>query len=366
MKTIAKILCLLFFASSYIANAQEKKNIKIALLLDTSNSMDGLIEQAKSQLWTVVNELAIAKKDGVAPNLHLALYEYGNDNLSAEEGHIRQVCPFTQDLDLVSEKLFSLTTNGGNEYCGQVIQKSLKQLKWGGDSEDLKIIFIAGNEPFTQGKIPYLTACNYAKEKQVVVNTIFCGGYSEGITSMWKQGAELTGGTYMNINHNKKTVYVVTPYDVEIQQLNLDLNKTYVPYGKKGNAMKQNQQIQDDNSQKYGTSNKVNRAISKGSHVYKNTQWDLIDASEENEKTVEQLSTKELPQEMQKMNVEERKVYVQKKRTERNEVQKRIQKLAVKRKQYINEQGKAKENTLDNVMLETVKKQAKTKNFNFK
>ncbi len=37
--------------------------IKIALLLDTSGSMSGLIEQAKSQLWTIVNELAFAKKD---------------------------------------------------------------------------------------------------------------------------------------------------------------------------------------------------------------------------------------------------------------------------------------------------------------
>ena len=31
-------------------------SIQIALLLDTSNSMDGLIDQAKSQLWSVVNE----------------------------------------------------------------------------------------------------------------------------------------------------------------------------------------------------------------------------------------------------------------------------------------------------------------------
>src|SRR6185295_3102994 len=37
------------------------QNIMLALLLDTSNSMDGLIEQAKSQLWKIVNELAAAK-----------------------------------------------------------------------------------------------------------------------------------------------------------------------------------------------------------------------------------------------------------------------------------------------------------------
>ena len=35
--------------------------VKIALLLDTSNSMDGLIDQAKSQLWDIVNKFAYVK-----------------------------------------------------------------------------------------------------------------------------------------------------------------------------------------------------------------------------------------------------------------------------------------------------------------
>ena len=38
-----------------------KPFIKVALLLDTSNSMDGLIDQAKAQLWDIVNELSYAK-----------------------------------------------------------------------------------------------------------------------------------------------------------------------------------------------------------------------------------------------------------------------------------------------------------------
>ena len=40
----------------------KKAKIQVALLLDTSNSMDGLIDQAKSQLWKMVNELATTKK----------------------------------------------------------------------------------------------------------------------------------------------------------------------------------------------------------------------------------------------------------------------------------------------------------------
>src|SRR5205823_3642790 len=34
--------------------------VQLAILLDTSNSMDGLIAQAKTQLWNIVNEFATA------------------------------------------------------------------------------------------------------------------------------------------------------------------------------------------------------------------------------------------------------------------------------------------------------------------
>jgi hypothetical protein len=93
--------------------------IQLAILLDTSNSMDGLIDQAKSQLWKIVN----------------------------------QVLPLTDDLDKVSQQLFALKTNGGEEYCGAVIKSAIDQLDWSKDSADLKVIYIAGNEPFSQGPI---------------------------------------------------------------------------------------------------------------------------------------------------------------------------------------------------------------------
>ena len=107
-----------------------QRSIKLALILDTSNSMDGLIDQAKAQLWNIVNELAIAKCDGVKPNLEIALYQYGNDNLPAREGYIKLVAPLTTDLDEISASLFALRTRGGSEFCGQAIQTSLNQLDW--------------------------------------------------------------------------------------------------------------------------------------------------------------------------------------------------------------------------------------------
>ena len=90
----------------------DRSAVDVAILLDTSNSMDGLIGQAKSQLWKIVQQFALAKKAGKTPLLRIALFEYGNSGLPASEGYIRQVVPLTDDLDAVSEGLFSLQTNG--------------------------------------------------------------------------------------------------------------------------------------------------------------------------------------------------------------------------------------------------------------
>ena len=341
----------------------EPQSIMLALLLDTSNSMDGLIEQAKSQLWKIVNELAMAKcETGAKPRIMISLYEYGNDRLPSGEGYIRQVSPLTDDLDLISEKLFSLTTNGGNEFCGHVIRTSLRQLEWPASKADLKMIFIAGNEPFTQGEVPYTLACALAREKDVIVNTIFCGDFNEGIRTDWKAGAELTGGNYMSIEQNSKTVYIPTPYDQRIDALNDDLNKTYIYYGRQGASKKELQSAQDRNAEGYGQSNKVERAISKSTHAYKNSSWDLVDAARENEKVVAETKEEELPVEMKGMSEDQRKSYVKQKAAQRESIQKEIQTLSIKRQEYIVANTPQSDNKqLDAAMIRAIKAQASTK-----
>ncbi|CAN5215268.1 hypothetical protein BH09BAC3_BH09BAC3_26100 [soil metagenome] len=347
----------------------KEQTIMLALLLDTSNSMDGLIDQAKSQLWKIVNELAAAKcGDGSRPNIKIALYEYGNDRLSSSEGYIRQVSPLTTDLDVISEKLFSLTTNGGEEYCGHVIRTSLNQLAWSSSNADLKMIFIAGNEPFTQGGVSFRLACSLAKEKDVVVNTIYCGEFSEGMRTEWKTGADITGGTYMSIEQDRKTVYIATPYDEKIEAMNGRLNDTYVYYGASGSYKKEQQGKQDDNAGSYSMSNKVERAISKSSHAYTNSTWDLVDASKDNEKAILDADEKDLPKEMKGMTGEQRKSYVSQKSKERKSIQAEIQSLNQKRQQYLNDNtpNDVKDTMLDAVMINAIKARAKTKNMSWK
>ena len=170
-KIFLSVLMLSCITFSSCRNAHAETKIQVAILLDTSNSMDGLIEQAKSRLWNIVNTLTTLRFKGKTPEIQIALYEYGNDNLKASDGYVRLVTPLTNDLDLISEKLFALRTNGGLEYCGTVIDKANKQLKWSTNDSDIHLIYIAGNEEFTQGKISYKEAISDVLRKNITVNT---------------------------------------------------------------------------------------------------------------------------------------------------------------------------------------------------
>ncbi len=347
-----------------IADKPAKQFVKIALLLDTSNSMDGLINQAKAQLWDIVNEFTYAKCGNESrPSLQIALYEYGNDNLASNEGYIRQVIGFSSDLDEISEKLFSLTTNGGEEYCGQVIQTSLKQLDWGKNADDLKMIFIAGNEPFTQGRLNYRDAASNATEKDIIVNTIFCGNYEQGISTKWKSGATLTGGEYIAIDHNKQVVHIDTPYDDIIIKLNGQLNGTYISYGALGREKKAMQEVQDSNAAQMKPAVAVKRSVSKSSRLYKNATWDLVDAIEDEELEVAELKDKDLPSELKGKSEKEIKAYVAAKKTEREDIQNKIQELNKKREVYIAKNQKEETGELENALLSAIKNQAARKNY---
>lgn len=369
---ITLVATALFFTSTYGSTDPNPKlfspdhTVKIALLLDTSNSMDGLINQAKAQLWDIVNEFTYARCGNEGrPGLQIALYQYGNDYLPAREGYIQQVLGFTSDLDEISKQLFSLTTNGGEEFCGQVIHTSLRQLDWGRNRNDLKFIFIAGNEPFTQGKINYRDAVLNAKEKDIVINTIFCGDYHQGVNTRWQEGALLTGGDYMAIDHNREVVHIRTPYDKIIINLNSRLNKTYVSYGPRGAAKVAAQAEQDANAMAMDQAVAVNRAVSKSSAYYSNSSWDLVDASESEDFDAGELTDEQLPAELKGKSAKAITSYLDGKKRERAAIQKEIKEVNAKRDAYIAAQAKSSDSDLKSAMMKSIRKHAAKKNYSW-
>lgn len=344
--------------------------VDVAILLDTSNSMDGLINQAKSQLWTIVEQFAKAKKHGKTPVLRVALFEYGNNGLPAAEGYIRQVVPLTDDLDKLSEALFSLTTNGGDEYCGQVIDQALTRLDWSSEPGAYKAIFIAGNESFTQGSVDYRDSCRRAIEMGFVVNTIHCGSHHNGVQGKWQDGAMMAEGEFFNINQDRKVVSIQCPQDEIILRLNTELNRTYLWYGTRATreGYGANQLRQDANAESLGKSVAVGRAGAKSGSAYQNRNRCLVDTYMADSRILEKVKVEELPDQLQKLSVEKREKYVKDMLAKRKSLQSQIAAAAKQRDAYLAEERKrlaeeGGQDTLGDAVVAAVVKQLSKSGF---
>lgn len=356
------------------ANASEQRDgdkqprrIDVVIALDVSTSMNGLIGSAKQRLWDIVNELGRAQPQ---PDLRMAILSYGNPAYGVQSGFVRIDLPFTSDLDAVNKTLFEFTTNGGDEYVGRVVNTAINELEWSQGPDAMRVLFVAGNEGAHQDpQVSVLAATQAAARKGIVVNTIYCGGESDGHAAGWREVAAATNGLFASINQDAAAVAnIATPMDKELAALNQDLNETYVAYGQEGEASRSNQIEQDANVSAMSAPAMASRAAAKASPLYKSDSWDLVDAVGAG-KSLDEMEVEDLPQEMQEMEVDERAEYVGEKKKAREAIQGRIQALAGERQDFIKaERAKQVDNGekgLDDVIQEGLQTLAEEKGFTF-
>lgn len=366
---IALALALLPTALFAAPKAEPSKPVDVVLCLDTSNSMDGLIDSAKRKLWAIVNDLA---KLEPTPSLRVALYSYGNNTYDAKKGWVRREVELTTDLDEVYKRINALrcAAPGSDEFVARVTRDALAELKWSDDKDGLKLIFVCGNEPVDQDKEVSLdTVAATAREKGVLINTIYCGLANHPEAAGWSAFAAKCNGKYASIDQNKVTAEAVvkTPYDEEIEKLGTKINGTYVWYGLKGTEGRDKQFAADGAAKNALGGAAAERSITKAGGLYRNAECDLIDRMKsEKEFDLKKLKEEELPDELRKLKADERLPYLKKKAAEREEIQKKVAQLSTQRALFI-EEMRAKqpkppaEKALDEALRSILREEAKTK-----
>jgi hypothetical protein len=263
---------------------------------------------------------------------------------------------------MLSKNLFKLTTYGGSEYCGHVIHTSLDELKWDSASTSYKVIFIAGNEDFLQGNIKYTEACQQAKKKGVIVNTIYCGDRMQGIREHWNLGAECGNGSFTNINSDAAVDDIPTPYDSTLIVLSNKLNSTYVYYGSEGDEKSAVQYKMDAENAKLGQGVAAKRATVKGNRrLYDNSGWDLVDAYQKDSTVITKVDMKTLPDSLKNKTRAQLQLIVDNNNKQRGAIQQEIANTSVQRENYIAaERAKraGKEATLETEVEKIIKEQA--------
>ncbi|HVK75526.1 MAG TPA: vWA domain-containing protein [Kofleriaceae bacterium] len=334
--------------------------VQIALVLDTSSSMNGLINQARSHLWKMVDDLGTMTRvvDGKVRGVRveLALYEYGNDTLPAKGGYIRQVLPLTTDLDKVSEQLHALFTNGGSEYAGQAIETAVTSLAWSSDPSALRFVLLAGNESFDQGPVTAAKAMALAASKDITVQLVHCGGPE----ASWSAAAALAKSDLLTIDQNRVAQHIPAPQDDEILQLGAALNATYLAYGADGQAAAARQASADVSSAKLSKKVAVERNALKAKAAYKNDRWDVVDAVDKDAGWLARTPDRELPAELRGKSLAEKQQLVAAKAAERAALKARIGKLEAERTRFV-EAERAKQAGADAPSLETEMKKSTRK-----
>lgn len=346
--------------------APGERPVDLVICLDTSNSMDGLIGSAKEKIWDIVNELATAKPK---PHLRVGLYAYGTPSFGAQTGFVHRVVDLSDDLDKVFTELTALRTYGGDEYCARVISTASDQQPWV-DGKSLKILVVAGNESATQDpKLDVFETAKHAIARGIIINTIFCGPPSNPQASDWRKIASSADGQFAAIDQDAGTVVISTPFDQKLAELSGAINNTYVAYGKGGYEGQQKQSAADSLSRQMGASNFASRAMAKAGGQYRNSSWDLLDASSERGFDLSKIKNEDLPPEMQKMSPEQQKNFINEKMKKRAEIQKQISALNTQRAKFIQDErmksSKGTDKAFDTAMLQALREQAQRRGFTF-
>ena len=260
--------------------ADKTKPVDVVLCLDTSGSMDGLIDSAKRKLWDVVNDLA---KMEPTPSLRVALYSYGNNTYDAGQ---RLGPQGSRPDDRPRRGLQAAQRPPGPPPAATSTSPAspadaLAELKWADDKEPCSSIFVCGNEPVDQDKeVTLESVAATAKAKGVVVNTIYCGPADQPEAAGWARvrhrSAAASTRTSTRTGPRRKSS-IKTPFDDEIQKLGTKINETYL-----GTALKGGRQGQPARP---GRGPRPRRPAGwppsgprpRPARLYKNAECDLID-----------------------------------------------------------------------------------------
>ena len=274
----------------------------------------------------------------------------------------------TDDLDTIYARMMAMTTDGGDEYVGWVLNDAVKTMSWSTDPKAARIVFVAGNESADQAAehFNFRQVAEHARQLGIIINAIYAGGEAAGISEHWNEVALHGGGSYTAIDMAQGTVQIATPHDKVLVELDVELNATYIPYGIRGAQGKANQQAQDVNAARMGEQSRASRAGAKAGKLYNNAYWDLVDACRQEGFKLDDVRKDDLPEKMRSMTIAERKAYVDGMLKSREAVQKRIQEVNIARSQFLQDaQRDSGKTSLDDALRRAIREQLQSKGFTF-
>ena len=342
----------------------ESHTIEAVFVLDTTGSMSGLIDGAKQKIWALANEMAQSSEQ---TRIRFGLIGYRDRG----DAYVTQRFDLTEDLDTISAHLFAFTADGGGdtpESVNQALHEAVTRMSWSPGKDVYRVVFLVGDAPphlDYQDDVPYTESIRLAKSRDIVINTVQCGGMAQ-VTPVWQAIASGAGGVYASIAQDGAMVAVTTPLDDELAELNRQFAETIVAYG----TAKEKNELEDKRSRAVAApasaaASRLSYLAKKGGRVNLGRK-DLVAALESGDVDLAALPPEELPEPMREMNAPERELFVQKQDEKRDELRTAIAGLVSERDAYVRTEQErlakaGKGDGFDRKVMESVRSQAAAK-----
>ena len=334
-----------------------KTNIEVCFTFDTTGSMSGLIDGAKSKIWSIANNIVSLRPQ---PNVKFCLLAYRD----RKDVYITKFTDLTDDMEHIYKQLMTFNAAGGGdgpESVNQALKESVVDISWSTDVNTLRIIYLVGDFPphMDYEELQYPQISDLAKQKDITINTIQCGDH-QATAPVWKEIAKRTNGFYSKLLQHGNTKTIHTPLDQDFVALNTKLNETHIAYGA-------SQQKNNSSSSRRTTNENESIVADRTSFFskigfFKNVKGDLIEDRKRGLIDLEKITDNELPTQLKGLSFTEKQTYLAKVQALRDEYISVIKSLNRQRNTYLENQSKKGGLSFDQEVLKGIKRIAKRKN----
>lgn len=343
--------------------ASQRPVVDVVFVLDTTGSMSGLIETAKEKIWSIASTMASAQP---TPEIRIGLVGYRDRG----DAYVTKVVDLNDDLDSVYATLMQFQAGGGGdtpESVNRALYEAVHNMSWSERDQAYQVVFLVGDAPphmdYNEVRYPAIVAA--ANEKGIVINTIQSGNLAMTVEP-WTTIANLGHGSFFQVEQAGGAVAYTTPYDEEIAELAARLDRTRLYYGS-GDELKRAREKMAAAEEIAATASVASRArrgvfnSAAGGRANLLGDKELVAAVIEGEVELDEIEPEDLPAALKPMVPAEQAEYIDRLADERADYQQKIRQLAEDRDEFLAkkvEEAGGLEDSLDQMLYETVKEQA--------
>jgi hypothetical protein len=282
--------------------------VDVVFTLDLSGSTNGLIDDVRDKIWDMNNEI---RRLSPEISLRFAVVGYSRPSFGDKNQLVKVISPFTNNIDLICSELYKIRPNieKGDQYVGAAIRASIDLLQWSNDKDAIKQLFLVGNGSVFLGGFSVKESCELAKEKGISIHAFYCSSSLRAREiDGWTKIADATGGVALDIKiHKRLSDYSTSGNFDKLRHLADELCKTYIYYGKEGQANYKLMASNDKNALQSGKGTYEAMMVYKISDAYqgKQSSWDLIDYVKSRKFDLKNIDSTTLPDSLKKSSPEQ-------------------------------------------------------------